>query len=224
VTDQNGLSDTSGLQIEVIEQEVPQQPPTAVIEGPGQAAVGQEVTFQGGNSTPGSSAITGYSWDFGNGQTASGPAASTVYDTPGDYQVSLTVSDENGLSGSASLQISIQAGQGGLEGPTWVLQGSLPDTQINALFDGATVSGSSGCNSYSGSVEAGETATAFAVGPLMSTSEACPPEIMNLEQRYTAALQRAGTWGFRFRRLVIHYGAGKDFGSLVFEGREPSKK
>jgi heat shock protein HslJ len=56
----------------------------------------------------------------------------------------------------------------------------------------------------------------------MSTGKACPPEIMNLEQRYTAALQRAGNWGFRFRRLVVNYGEGEDFGSLVFEGREPS--
>jgi PKD repeat protein len=71
--------------------------------------VGENVTFRGGNSAPGSSAITGYAWDFGNGQKGSGETASTVYSAPGDYRVSLTVTDQNGLSSNASMQISIQA-------------------------------------------------------------------------------------------------------------------
>jgi PKD repeat protein len=218
VTDQNGLSDTSGLQIEVIEPEAPPEPPTAVIEGPEQAAVGQEVTFQGGNSTPGSSPITGYSWDFGNGQTAGGPSASTVYDAPGDYQVTLTVSDENGLSDSASGQLSIQGGQGGLEGTTWVLPGSLPDTQITALFDGATVSGSSGCNSYSGpysSTRAAGPSNSISVGELTITQMACEEAVMAQEQAYLAALSAAQSYTVQGNSLTIAHAGG----ALVFQGQ-----
>jgi heat shock protein HslJ/chitodextrinase len=217
VTDQNGLSDTSGLQIEVIEPEAPPEPPTAVIDGPEQAAVGQEVTFEGGNSTPGSSPITGYSWDFGNGQTAGGPSASILYDAPGDYQVILTVTDENGLSGSISRQISIQAGQGGLEGTTWVLSGSLPEAPITALFDGATVSGSSGCNSYSGpysSTRAAGPSNSISVGELTSTQMACEEAVMAQEQAYLAALSAAQAYTIEGNTLTIAHAGG----ALVFQG------
>ena len=51
---------------------------------------------------------------------------------------------------------------------------------------------------------------------------ACPPEVMDLEQRVTAALQGAQSWGFRLGDLVVNYEEGECFGSLFFEGREPT--
>lgn len=58
---------------------------------------------------------------------------------------------------------------------------------VTLIVDGATVSGTSACNSYSGdvSVEAG----GVAVTGLGGTEMACEPAVMELEQRYLAALE-----------------------------------
>jgi len=123
VTDKNGLRDTATMQIKIVEEDV-DVGPTAVIEGPSQAFVGDEVTFQGGNSVPGSSPIVVYSWDFGNTRAmADRPdvSATTVYDTPGVYNVALTVRDQNDLSDSASMQITIIEKDEPVELPTAVI-------------------------------------------------------------------------------------------------------
>jgi heat shock protein HslJ len=213
VTDQNGLNNTAGLQIEVLEPDVPQSPPTAVIEGPGQATLGEEVTFRGGNSTPGSSAIVDYQWDFGNGQGGSGESASTVYDAPGAYPVTLTVTDENGLSNNASQQVVVEDSQGSLEGTTWVLQGTLPDTRITAEFNGGAISGSSGCNSYSGSyssTRAGGPTNNISIGPLAVTQMACEEAVMTQEQAYLASLEAAQSYTVGGNTLTM--------GGLLFQG------
>jgi heat shock protein HslJ len=163
---------------------------------------------------PGSSAITDYSWDFGNGQSGSGPSTSTVYDAAGVYQVALTVSDENGLSSSASQQISIQTT---LVGATWVLTGTLPDTRITAQFDGGTISGSSGCNTYSGtyaSTRAAGPTNNITVGELITTQMACEEAVMNQEQAYLAALSLAQSYTIQGNTLTIQYAGG----TLVYQG------
>jgi heat shock protein HslJ len=216
VTDQNGLSNSSGLQIEVIEQEEPQTPPAAVIEGPGEIGVGEEVTFQGGNSLPGSSPIIEYDWDFGNGTSASGPSASTVYDSAGDYQISLTVTDENGLSDSASVQISAQ-GDSSLEGTVWVLDGTLSDTQITAEFSGGTISGSGGCNTYAGpytSTRMAGPTNNISIGELATSRIACEEAVMNQEQAYLAALSTAQSYTIQGNALTITHAGG----ALTFQG------
>ena len=53
------------------------------------------VNFNGTGSTA-VKPISSYAWDFGNGQTATGPTAFTTYPTPGTYQAKLTVTDTDG--------------------------------------------------------------------------------------------------------------------------------
>jgi PKD repeat protein len=159
ITDQNGLSNSSSLQVEVTAPEAPQTPPTAVIEGPGEAVVGENVTFRGGNSAPGSSAITGYAWDFGNGQTGSGESASTVYTAPGTYQVTLTVTDENGLSNSSSLQVEVTAPEAPQTPPTAVIEGpgeAVADESVT-FRGGNSTPGSSAITSYTWDFGNGQT-------------------------------------------------------------------
>ncbi|MCB0209578.1 MAG: PKD domain-containing protein [Anaerolineae bacterium] len=87
----------------------PAQPPVAQINGPDQAQIGDAILFDGGYSqadTP----IVSYQWGFGDGQTASGMGATHVYATGGIYNVTLTVTDQNGLSGTDSYDIEIAAG------------------------------------------------------------------------------------------------------------------
>lgn len=149
VTDQNGLSSSASKEIRIYAEEP--TAPVAVIEGPSQALVGQEVTFKGGNSHPGSSPIVSYAWDLGHTtQTMNAPDVSitTVYDQPGTYTVSLTVTDQNGLSDTASMQITIHAGEE--EGPTAVIEGpseALVGEEVT--FDGSrSTPGSSPIVSY----------------------------------------------------------------------------
>jgi PKD repeat protein len=68
------------------------------------------VTFTS-RSQPGSSAIVNYAWDLSGAPRTTGgtqgSSVTTVYNTPGTYTVSLTVTDKNGLRDTASKQIQI---------------------------------------------------------------------------------------------------------------------
>jgi hypothetical protein len=86
-----------------------------------------------------------YSWDFGDGSTATGASAQRTYTTPGVYTATLTVSDGRGLSSSKSIQIapggdppsvSIDAPNAGAsyrDGDVVQLRGSATDPQDGAL-------------------------------------------------------------------------------------------
>ncbi len=51
--------------------------------------------------------IISYSWDFGDGIQGSGEITSHEYGTPGTYTVILTVTDDNGASGSDSQDVTV---------------------------------------------------------------------------------------------------------------------
>lgn len=70
---------------------------------------GQTVRFTGllSESKDGAK-IVEWSWDFGNGETASGPTVSTTYEDVGSYLVTLTVKDSNGQTKSAFVTVTVQ--------------------------------------------------------------------------------------------------------------------
>jgi hypothetical protein len=85
-------------------------PPEPVINYPSSGEVGAAVTFDGGQSRPGSSPIAGYEWDFGDGNRGSGAVVEHAYDAAGTYQVTLTVTGEDGLSSTSSpVQFTVHA-------------------------------------------------------------------------------------------------------------------
>lgn len=119
LTDDQGLQGAANHQIEISEAPPepteepppePSEPPTAVINAPAQAAAGQEVSFDGAASQPGDGgAITEYLWDFGDGApAATGPTVTHIYSDPGEYTVTLTVTDESGQSGQAQSNIVVE--------------------------------------------------------------------------------------------------------------------
>ena len=57
---------------------------------------GQVVTFTNTSTANGASVITDYSWDFGDGYSDSIPNTTHIYNTPGTYSVTLTVTNSNG--------------------------------------------------------------------------------------------------------------------------------
>ena len=112
-----------------------------------------------------------------------------------------------------------------LEGREWILRSPAagskddPAPAITLVVNGSTVAGTAGCNRYTGGVRPGATATGLAIGALASTRMACAPDVMQREQAYLDALQKATAWRFDAGRLALDWNADAGFGSLVFEGR-----
>ena len=206
VVDQAGLSGeaTQGIQIYPVVEVVP---PTAAIEGPTAAFVGEPVTFSAGGSQQGTAEITGYTWRSGDGNnTGSIPENSftTIYGLPGTYYPEVTVTDASGLSDSASMAILINAN---LEGTDWILDGaSAGGTSISLVFRNGTLSGFSGCNSYSAdyvaTLAAGPT-NSIQIGPIAGGMALCDEPIMNQEQAYLANLQTASNYTISGNSLTL---------------------
>jgi PKD repeat protein len=107
VTDDKGLQGTANHIIQVIADE-PQQPPTAIINGPNTGSTGEELTFDGNGSQQGTGGvIIEYFWEFGDGNTAQGPVASNTFTEPGGRTVRLTVTDEAGERDTADWPVMI---------------------------------------------------------------------------------------------------------------------
>ncbi len=96
------------------------------------------------------------------------------------------------------LFLSACTGSRSLDGTSWQLDeyrdasGSLvpiaPDTVVTARFQATEISGTAGCNNYSGSFQVDGNQLAFS--PLATTRKVCsdPSEIMDQENAYLSAL------------------------------------
>ncbi len=82
--------------------------PTAVINGPTEAKVGDTVTFDALNSVL-ANPVQSIVWDFGDGTVDNSNASQLdhVYQAPGDYLVTLTVTDDQGASGQDTRTIKV---------------------------------------------------------------------------------------------------------------------
>ncbi|MFO8132800.1 MAG: PKD domain-containing protein [Thermoplasmatota archaeon] len=61
---------------------------------------GQDITFDGAASSDGDGSISDWHWDFGDGSSGTGEQVEHSYTSPGNYTVALTVTDNEGKSGS----------------------------------------------------------------------------------------------------------------------------
>ena len=113
-----------------------------------------------------------------------------------------------------------------LSGPTWVLESYGPrDTpmlipeEIEITFrldDKRVITGSSGCNTYTGScIVKGHS---IRIGPLSGTKRACPdqPKAMKLEQVFLSALSDVNRYVIEGEMLELHGHDGRD---LIFRQR-----
>jgi len=65
--------------------------------------------FDGSMSVDPDGSIAGYSWDFGDGTSATGASVDHTYGAPGSYRATLTVTDSRGATGTASLVVPVTA-------------------------------------------------------------------------------------------------------------------
>ncbi|HEY8452113.1 MAG: PKD domain-containing protein [Micromonosporaceae bacterium] len=104
VTDDSGATDTDTQRVTV----GPNQPPVADFS----AACNGLIfifwcTFDGGASVDPDGMVVSWSWDFGDGTTGSGQTVLHFYGAPGAYDVTLTVTDDAGLTDSVTKRVNV---------------------------------------------------------------------------------------------------------------------
>jgi heat shock protein HslJ len=221
VVDKIGQRGSAVQPIEIIAQPPEVIPPTAVIEGPDDGFVAEPVTFSASSSSSGSSPITTFIWDFGDGSpTPSSPnnTVTKLYEIPGSFTVTLTATDANGLSDSDSMQIEIDTR---LEGPVWSLYPVLTGTSITMQFLQGELVGFSGCNTYSGTYTASINADGSAevqIRDLQITQRSCAEDIMEQEAEYLTALAVVNLAGIEGNILTL---TGEDVELTFYEVGTP---
>jgi heat shock protein HslJ/uncharacterized protein YraI len=227
VSDDAGLTGVAVQQVSIAAPTAtptPVVPPLAIISGPAQAIAGVAVTFDGSSSTP-VGGITSFRWDFGDSGAATGATASHVFAQAGQYNVILVVTNAVGQSSQATQSVQVSAPQPTalpalpLEGPLWTLQNTLSGTAITASFQQGTVSGSGGCNTYSGPYSTFGSAISF--GPLTITGLACDPMVMEQETLYLARLQVANEYQIEGNQLRLSGQIGDENFRLIYVGTGP---
>ena len=85
------------------------QPPHADAGADRVAAPGQQVSFDGSNSSDPDGTIVGYLWEFGDGTTATTAKATKTFNAVNKFNVKLTVTDDKGATGSATVVIDVKS-------------------------------------------------------------------------------------------------------------------
>ncbi len=83
------------------------QPPIAAIAGPASLNEGDSATFSAAASLDPNGTIVSYAWSFSDGVTASGVDATRSFAQDGVYVVTLTVTDNDGLTDTASVSVAV---------------------------------------------------------------------------------------------------------------------
>ncbi|PVX25908.1 MAG: hypothetical protein CW691_03145, partial [Candidatus Bathyarchaeum sp.] len=103
VTDDDGATDTAVVRITVRNQ----APVAIFTESDDSVNVGDEISFDATDSYDPDGRIVKYSWNFGDGTTATGSTASHAYSDNGEYTVTLTVTDDEGATDSETSVITV---------------------------------------------------------------------------------------------------------------------
>jgi len=157
VTDNDGATDTAKATKTVNNR----SPIASFTESAETVSSGESIYFDASESSDPDGIIVTYSWDFGDGNTATGVTADHAYEDAGVYTVTLTVVDDDGATGSAT------ATKDGLNRPPIALftENATTVTQDEAIhFDASESSDPDGIIvTYSWDFGDGNTATGVTV-------------------------------------------------------------
>ncbi len=98
VTDDDGATDTTSKTKTVLNR----VPIASFTESAETVSSDESIHFDASESYDPDGTIVAYSWDFGDGTTATGVAVDHAYEDDGIYTVTLTVTDDDGATGSAT--------------------------------------------------------------------------------------------------------------------------
>jgi len=104
VTDDTGAEATDTASVTVL---VPNEPPTAEAGDALEGEVGSPVAFDGSGSTDGDGQIVTWRWFLGDGTVREGERIQHIYVQPGDYEVVLAVTDEDGGQDEDSTRVHV---------------------------------------------------------------------------------------------------------------------
>jgi len=137
VTDNGGATSQASTTVTVTTNT---QPPVANSGGPYTGTVNVAISFNGAASRDPDGSVVSYLWNFGDGATASGVTAVHAYAAAGSYTVRLTVTDNDGLTNSASTTAQVSDGAG-LQPPVANPGGPYQGTTASPVaFDGSASS------------------------------------------------------------------------------------
>ena len=103
VKDFGGLQDTADSSIYVMQNEIPNNPPSAAFN---YATRRKKVAFTD-HSTDRDGTVVSWFWDFGDGKTSTEQNPKHRYVKFGNYSVTLTITDDDGASSSTSKNITV---------------------------------------------------------------------------------------------------------------------
>jgi len=110
VTDNGGKTNTASIVVNVLPEN--RTPVARISTNAVQGEAPLKITFNGSKSNDPDGKITGYSWDFGDGSKGSGVYLNHSYTSAGTYTAVLTVTDNGGATGFASIVIkALQSNQ-----------------------------------------------------------------------------------------------------------------
>jgi PKD repeat protein len=134
VTDDDGAT---GVLTQPVTVSIANQPPTASFTS---TPTFLDVAFNGSGSDDVDGSIVSYSWNFGDNTPAgSGVSPSHTYATSGTYQVTLTVTDDDGATGVLTQPVTVEAAN---QPPTAAF--TATPTALNVQFNGSTSSDTDG--------------------------------------------------------------------------------
>ncbi|KAF5430976.1 PKD repeat-containing protein [Candidatus Methanophagaceae archaeon] len=88
----------------------PNRPPVSDPNGPYTGTVGETIRFNGSGSYDPDGSIANYTWDFGDGNSATGATPTHTYAQRGTYTVTLNVTDNEGATDTNTTTATISSG------------------------------------------------------------------------------------------------------------------
>ncbi len=109
--DTQGQNSTWSEPLTITVSQIPtgQQPPVAKINTPENIQTNQTITFNATQSYDLDGTIINYQWDFGDGTTGDGINPTHKYEKPGEYTVTLIITDNNGNTYSKTITVIVQS-------------------------------------------------------------------------------------------------------------------